>query len=673
MKLAKGLAICGLLVSASSPAIASTTTSSWDSLVARFVQTSRLLVASFSSLPETIISTVTQPTTSTTTVTGTSSPSLSTTNVTTTTSRPTLSSGLILASMPESITPVGDAGGSVSVPESQPAGDGRTFYVDFASGNNANAGTSASAPWKHAPGDPAATGGPASIRLAGGDTVLFRGGVSYRGSINLKFSGESGAPIIYQGTGYGSGNAILDGADPVQSSIPCPSQIACGGASNWQSLRLVSFTEPSTGARKLFDALGALHEAQAPTVSNPFFSDDVSSFAVVPLSQAEQLAAGRLYNPALAAAAAGQPSARIAIWNYGNVVIEREIQSVSGGTIYFDPTGVRPYPDRDGRAAIVGSVKAVTKPGLFAITAPGKAVVYPRSGGGTQFHIGTGRHAINLAGMSNVTIRGFHFARGTANNGTTREGLAIGNWGGTPNAIRIENNRFGPASLANGYGIVQLNAGNGYVVRGNRFTDLEKGSGARFGTGVTNIVVDGNSFQRLGRTGIYLQGVKTATVRNNVLADLQGVHGNGMSFYLANTNITVSDNCVYNTTRPATFHGDRVGETVNNLKFLRNIFIGTSDSQAALSSWGSKTNGVTIQSNILLGGRGGILMNASDSNVTMTQNKTSGILLSGVQPSSWQVASNNNAADLADAEGAQLSLNGCSASGYSGQVTVNPI
>jgi len=89
-----------------------------------------------------------------------------------------------------------------------------TYFVDYAAGSNTNAGTSPRSPWKHSPGDPAATGLPAVAALAAGDTVYFRGGVTYvftgTSGIALKWKGVSGQPITYDGNsngGWGTGQA----------------------------------------------------------------------------------------------------------------------------------------------------------------------------------------------------------------------------------------------------------------------------------------------------------------------------------------------------------------------------------------------------------------------------------------------------------------------------------
>ena len=91
-----------------------------------------------------------------------------------------------------------------------------SYWIDYAAGSNSAAGTSASTAWRHCPGDPAATGNPAVASLAPGDTVIFKGGVSYvltgATGISLRWNGLSGQPITYDGNSagtWGSGPAVI--------------------------------------------------------------------------------------------------------------------------------------------------------------------------------------------------------------------------------------------------------------------------------------------------------------------------------------------------------------------------------------------------------------------------------------------------------------------------------
>ena len=89
------------------------------------------------------------------------------------------------------------------------------YYVDFAGGSDSNDGKSPSTPLKHCPGDPDAGGNASSVELFPGDTVVFKGGVEYRGTVNILWSGElEDKRIIYDGNSagtFGTGKAIIDG------------------------------------------------------------------------------------------------------------------------------------------------------------------------------------------------------------------------------------------------------------------------------------------------------------------------------------------------------------------------------------------------------------------------------------------------------------------------------
>jgi Right handed beta helix region len=89
-----------------------------------------------------------------------------------------------------------------------------TYYVDYATGNDSNNGKSTTAPFKRCPGDPSATGVAASTTPAAGDTITFKGGVTYASgrTIRPKSSGSPANQIVYEGSpsGWGTGRAILD-------------------------------------------------------------------------------------------------------------------------------------------------------------------------------------------------------------------------------------------------------------------------------------------------------------------------------------------------------------------------------------------------------------------------------------------------------------------------------
>ena len=59
-------------------------------------------------------------------------------------------------------------------------------------------------------------GTPGRPVLVGGDKVLFKAGVVYQGQIIFRASGTDGNPIVYEGTGWGTGHATLSGQTTVQ-------------------------------------------------------------------------------------------------------------------------------------------------------------------------------------------------------------------------------------------------------------------------------------------------------------------------------------------------------------------------------------------------------------------------------------------------------------------------
>ena len=79
-----------------------------------------------------------------------------------------------------------------------------TYYVDSAGGNDANAGTSSSAPWKN-------VGKVNATTFAAGDTILFKRGSSWTNTLWPKGSGTSSASITVDAYGTGAAPLIQGG------------------------------------------------------------------------------------------------------------------------------------------------------------------------------------------------------------------------------------------------------------------------------------------------------------------------------------------------------------------------------------------------------------------------------------------------------------------------------
>ena len=114
-----------------------------------------------------------------------------------------------------------------------------TYYVDFARGVNTADGLSPKTAWKHCPGDSNATDKPKAVALVPDDTIIFKGGVQYFGSIELKVAGAEGRPITLDGNSagtFGEGRAILDGGALITGWKHCESAEEVQGNPRWKDI-----------------------------------------------------------------------------------------------------------------------------------------------------------------------------------------------------------------------------------------------------------------------------------------------------------------------------------------------------------------------------------------------------------------------------------------------------
>jgi hypothetical protein len=87
-------------------------------------------------------------------------------------------------------------------------------YIDFETGDDTHDGASKEKPWKHHPWDSAAVGQAQACK--GIHTYVFKGGVTYRGSLAVAESGKPGKPIrLTRDPSWGKGEALLSGSERV--------------------------------------------------------------------------------------------------------------------------------------------------------------------------------------------------------------------------------------------------------------------------------------------------------------------------------------------------------------------------------------------------------------------------------------------------------------------------
>jgi hypothetical protein len=285
----------------------------------------------------------------------------------------------------------------------------------------------------------------------------------------------------------------------------------------------------------------------------------------------------------------------------------------------------------------------VDRPGEYAFVEGRRAAVVLLPDAAGAVSIGQGRGGIDLGGASHVVIRNLAFENMTAVVGNVRSGVPIQNAVFKGEDIRIEGNRFSHLWMANGQGAISLRGVRGVTVERNSIETVAIGSGIRISK-LSDAKVTGNTVRRVGRTGIMVMSVVGAEIQGNTISDIQGVHGNGLSVYLDNQNVRVVGNTVTGSTRPVTFHGG--GKvTDNGLVFTCNLFVGTADSDAALTSWSSDEPiyRLSITGNVLLGGKMGARLSGSDRGVTVAGNLSNGIKTRGVGPGAdWTMTDNKD-------------------------------
>ena len=182
-----------------------------------------------------------------------------------------------------------------------PAASARTVYVDFDGGSDDNDGLSPHAAVKHCPGDAAATGTAKTTTLAPGDTVIFKGGVTYFGEIAITSSGEAGKLITFDGNTagkFGTGRAIIDGGAPLAGWKHPASAEEVKGNPKWKEIFYTDVPGPADWKNfNLCAADKAVAVAQEPKMSDPFFQETVKEFYEAPGRMASTFPGKVYYEP----------------------------------------------------------------------------------------------------------------------------------------------------------------------------------------------------------------------------------------------------------------------------------------------------------------------------------------------------------------------------------------
>ncbi|MFP4662115.1 MAG: immunoglobulin domain-containing protein [Halanaerobiales bacterium] len=473
-----------------------------------------------------------------------------------------------------------------------------TYYIDYANGDDNNTGTEEDSPWKHAPGVEEAIGGPASVELQPGDTVLFKGGVTYYGTILLSsrnsWAGTEEAPIIYKGNGWGEGRARISGGQVFgQSWTQCTSAEEVRGNPNYSNIYYTEAPEDYHIIRGTYEDGKMLWFAQDPAPEDPFHYDRTGQFRVIPHEDSTII---QTHNSITDPRHFTQEDpdyydgAYIIVYRIPNVV---DMYKVTGydpetHTVYheeFEESKV--YTDRDSYYAIINHPAGMSFPGTYwHDTSSGRFYVWPNDSGSPLEHIysfsDSGSTGINIDSKSYITVEGFLIEE-------NQHGIIA-----SGDNLVIQDNIVRNLKSAGRYAIHV--GGDNILVKNNTVKDCQRAVGILMSG--NNVSIIGNRVSRTSRQGIWSMGTNRGIIADNLVEEIAGTHSNAISVYLYNEDILIARNQVYDSVRALTWSGDDDPDLYVNLTIYGNVFEGSA------RSWGHEMHGLTAVNNTFVGGTG---------------------------------------------------------------------
>ncbi len=454
-----------------------------------------------------------------------------------------------------------------------------TYYVDYESGADGSDGLSPTTAFRHAPGDPAAEDRAASVKLGPGDTVTFKGGVIYRGSLRVTASGEEGRPVVYDGNAegeFGEGKAVLDGSEPVTGWRRCRSAEECGGNPNFAKIYVARFPADGRELNALASGIAQdgrmLFPAQYPNPDDPFYGDDRSSYL-----SSEAVTGTSLTDAALARiGAAGLEGAYAYLDASSNVVVYERIESYDPDThtIRFG----KPWRPPVGRYAVANSLHPLV------LDRPGEYVFgeTPDADGMHAVYVWPWDDADPNEALMTCAVRGTAVPLARNLQHVTVQGLLIRNFQRGMSASRVSHltvrdNEFTNIRQVNRADVVGVSNSDHFLFENNHVHHTPKMHAVVSHT-VTDVAYFGNRIEKVGQSPLIFYRVTRGRITDNTVTDCYGVHSNAFSIYLGDRDILIARNEVRNSTRPLTVQNSQ------NVFVIGNVF--DSIGGAAVGLWG---------------------------------------------------------------------------------------
>jgi hypothetical protein len=487
-----------------------------------------------------------------------------------------------------------------------------TYYVDFSGGDDARDGLSPATAWKHAPGDAAAADKPAAVKLAPGDTVVFRGGVAYHGAIRVASSGEAGKPITLDGNTsgvFGSGRAILDGGRVITGWRRCASAAEARGHARWRDLFYADIDvdiTPNVSHGEFVVHRQMPRDRQAPWQRVILIDGDRR---LLPISQFPK--PKDAFYPDLPADFL-QSSRRLEATDTGSVItdeINLKVEEASyydgmfvgvhggnnhvyfGKVVRYDPKShqlcvprftATTYPTT--RYAFYNSPRLIEQPGEWAVESipGGRTRVYllperlendqPVNIGFPEFETGVSIDS----GASHIHVKGFLVQRYSGGAG----GVSVSR--NTPRAHHVTVSDC-EIRFISGHAGVGLNYCDDIVVEKCYIHHCPAWTTGVFLSRVNRYEVRDCYLEKNSGSGIRHYECKEGVVRGNAILDHFGMHSSGINVYEGCANVLLENNYVQNTVT--------INRNAENIVFRNNVIDGMGRSAVCLAMWGSGQTG----------------------------------------------------------------------------------
>jgi hypothetical protein len=481
-----------------------------------------------------------------------------------------------------------------------------TYYADYDKGKDSQAGTSAGAAWKHAPGDPNATEAARSVELKPGDIVLLKGGVIYRGSIEIPASGKEGSLITYKGDGWGADKAVIDGSAVVGSTwTRCTSADQLRGNKNYGSIYYTGtanekyYTIDREGGAVLsgvYENHEFLYPSAEPSPADDFHYDRSDQMRLLPAG-----------NPATAHTDSSIKDARHFTQAdpsfYDGAYVE--ILQGWGYTANYRITGFDPAAhtiqhekisgkidqDKEIHYAILNHPAYLSGPGqYFYDEKEHRLYVWPRGStdpAKNEYSVALGGCGVLAKSKHHLSVEGFvveHFSRC---------GIMV-----KGSDVDIKNNVV--RSLKLSYATAIDASGDSIRIVNNQATDCFRAVGIHLDGG-QNMIVKGNLVQRTSYEGLRIEGVTHCLIVDNTVSTICGQHAaTGILLCHSYKDVLVAGNKVLKTNAALTYMGNPSPKSGN-------LFIYGNTFQGNVNNSGNVIDITCVNNNLLSGvnvGRG---------------------------------------------------------------------